>query len=134
MSEYGAIAVIGIALLVWERLVLGLTYLTREARIFAPIRNPLVLHREWLARLFSCGQCTSTWSGMVAFALLWPVVHAIVELPLWSLALFPVAAICGTGVYDRLARPPVLLATSIDKLRKVLTTPAGCTLDSGGEE
>lgn len=110
---------VGIALWVWGKLLLGLTYYVRRARIFTFVRSPLVLRYQWFARLVSCGQCTSTWTGPLAFAMLWPIVNATVGLPLWSLALLPLTGPMGAGFFDSEERRA--FGEPIDRLAKTLT-------------
>ncbi len=115
----GSVIAIGLALWVWEKLLLGLTYYVRRARILQTVRNPLVLRYVWFARLVACGQCTSTWTGPIAFALLWPVLNAILELPSWTWLLLPLAGPAGAGVFDREERRA--FGEPIDRLVKTLT-------------
>ena len=114
------VAVVGIALWVWVRLLLGLTYYVRKARILTFIRAPLVLKYVWFARLVACGQCTSTWTGPIAYALLWPIVYLLIDgLPFWTLAFLPLSGPVAAGVFDKEER--AAFGEPIDRLTKVLT-------------
>lgn len=118
MHDSTTIIAIVLALWMWPKVLLGLTYLVREARVFDFVRAPLVLKFSWFAHLVGCGQCTSLWTGMIAFVMLWSVVYLICEIPVWSIALVPIFGIAGTGTFDRLARSSISM--SVDRLTRVL--------------
>lgn len=118
MKTYDTVIAIVLALWMWPKVLLGLTYLVREARIFDFVRNPLVLRFHRFAQLIGCGQCTSLWTGMIAFFLLWSVLYFAVSIPIWSSALFPIFGIAGTGTFDKLARSSISM--SVDRLTRVL--------------
>lgn len=128
MSVIEIVAVIALAFWIWTLLTPGLTYLLREATIFNFVRLPLVFKLPWFAKLFGCGQCTSTWTGMAAYAVLLPVVGVFVETPTWLWFCTPIAGVCGTGLFDRMARSS--LAGPIDRLVKVLQQPVPQEVDS----
>jgi len=115
-----AVAVVVFAAWVWTLLTPGLTYLWREATIFNFVRLPLIFKWPWLAKLLGCGQCTSLWTGMIAYAVLLPIVGTFLQVPTWLWACLPIAGVCGTGLFDRMARAS--LADPINRLVKVLQT------------
>ncbi|MFH1609546.1 MAG: hypothetical protein ABID40_02835 [Candidatus Bipolaricaulota bacterium] len=83
-------------LLAWCLVTLGLTYGARTATLLAAPRLYLVAHVPWIAELLGCGWCTSWWTGMIAFAALFPASGLD---PGW-LAMAPAAGFAGTGLWD----------------------------------
>lgn len=104
MSPIIAVAVVAVALVAWDRITIGLTFLVREATILNSIRFPLVLSRPKIAELLGCGQCTSNWTGLLAFLLIFPFVFVAIDLPWWTWLFAPLAGPAGTGTFDRLSR------------------------------
>lgn len=123
MNAIEVVAVVALLTWVWTLLTPGLTYLSREATIFNFLRLPLVFKVPWFAKLLGCGQCTSLWTGMAGYAALLPIAGAFVDVPWWLWLCTPLAGVCGTGLFDRIARSS--MAGPIDRLVKVLQqTPA----------
>ena len=85
-----------VLLVVWCLVTLGLTYGARTATLLATPRLYLVARFPRIAELLGCGWCTSWWTGMIAYATLFPASG----LDPWWLAMAPVAGFAGTGLWD----------------------------------
>ena len=125
MNPITTVAIVTVALLAWDRLTIGLTYLAREAKILAPIRNPIIFGHPKMAELLGCGQCTSNWTGLLAFLLIFPAVYVVLGLPWWIWIFSPLSGPAGTGTFDRLARTSTARAvdSATAKILKALTQP-----------
>ena len=132
MSPICAVAVVAVALIAWDRLTIGLTYLAREAKILAPLRNPIIFSRPKMAELLGCGQCTSNWTGLLAFLLVFPFVYFAIGLPWWTWLLALLAGPAGTGTFDRLARTSTARAVE-QATAKVLKTLTSSPENDGGK-
>jgi len=131
LSPICAVAVVAVALIAWDRLTIGLTYLAREAKILAPLRNPIIFSRPKMADLLGCGQCTSNWTGLLAFLLIFPAVFVVLDLQWWTWLFAPLAGPAGTGTFDRLARTSTARAVESATAKIVKLMTAGAENDGG---
>lgn len=131
MSPIIAVAVVAVALVAWDRLTIGLTFLVREASILNSIRNPLVWSRPKMAELIGCGQCTSNWTGLLAFLLVFPFVFVAIDLQWWTWSLALLAGPAGTGTFDRLSRTSTARAVEQATAKILKTLAAGAENDGG---
>jgi hypothetical protein len=131
LSPIIAVAVVAVAIFAWDRLTIGLTFLAREATILNSIRFPLVLSRPKIAELLGCGQCTSAWTGLLAFLLIFPAVFVVIDLPWWTWLFTPLAGPAGTGTFDRLSRMSTARAVEQATAKVLKTLAAGAENDGG---
>lgn len=137
MSPIIAVAVVAVAIFAWDRLTIGLTYLAREAKILSPIRNLILswdasrhmFARPKLAEMIACGQCTSAWTGLLAFLLIFPAVFLILGPPWWIWIFTPLSAPAGTGTFDRLSRMSTARAVEQATAKILKTLAAGAEND-----